>query len=111
MAQSRQVFDPLVAGDVDTLPFDFTSRLQAGETISTAVVTSSVYTGVDPNAATMINGAAVISGTVVNQSIATAPNVIGGLIGVIYFLICKITTSLGQVLQQTGYLSVIPPVP
>lgn len=111
MTQSRQILDPIVAGDSDTIQFDFTSKLAVGETISTQSVTSAVYSGTDANAASMVSGAAAASGNVVSQLIATSPAVAGGLVGVIYYLVCKITTSLGQTLQLAAYLSVIPAVP
>ena len=82
--------------------FDFTSRLAASETISTQVCTASVYSGTDPSPSSLIAGAATASGTIVTQK------VIGGIAGVIYELLCTITTSTGQTLQLMGYLAVVP---
>lgn len=102
----RVVINPKYLGETITISsFDFISRLLQGETISTAVVTNSVYTGVDPTPSAMINGAASFSGSVVSQSIT------GGVVGVIYALKCTITTSGGQTLQLTAYFAVIPDVP
>jgi hypothetical protein len=85
--------------------FNFISNLAAGETIATQVVTASVYTGVDANPANIISGAASVSGTSVMQLIT------GGVLGVIYELLCTITTSAGQTLEMAGYLAVIPDLP
>jgi hypothetical protein len=85
--------------------FPFVSQLAPGETISTQVVTASVYTGVDANPGAIISGAAAVVGTNVMQLIT------GGVLGVIYELLCTITTSLGQTIKMAGYLAIIPDVP
>lgn len=83
------------------LPFDFISVLSSGETLTSAEVTISVHSGVDAAAASMISGAASITGFIVSQL------VIDGEIGVIYLLNCAVTTSLGNSLIIRGYLAVI----
>jgi hypothetical protein len=85
--------------------FNFVSQLAVGETIENATVTASVYTGVDANPSAIVSGAATINGTVVMQLIT------GGVLGVIYELLCKIVTSLGQTIEQSGYLAIIPDLP
>lgn len=87
------------------LPFDFTSKLAAGETISTKVVTATVLSGVDPTPSAIVNGAATSSGSIVTQSITA------GVLGVFYLLVCKITTSLSQTLSLGGVLLVEPDGP
>lgn len=82
--------------------FDFTSRLAVAETISTAAVTASVYSGTDASPSSIINGSAAISGQAVTQSITA------GVLGVTYELLCTITTSLGQTLQLSAYLPIMP---
>lgn len=99
---SRVTFDGKLLGETVTETFDFTSRLASGETISTAVVTSSVYSGTDASPSSMISGANTISGTKVTQKIT------GGTLGVVYKLLCTITTSLSQTLQLSGFLAVVP---
>jgi hypothetical protein len=84
-------------------PFDFISSLQPGETISTQVVTASVYSGLDPSPASIISGAASVESTTQVWQLIT-----GGVVGVIYKLLCTVTTSLGQTLQQAAFLAVIP---
>ena len=41
-------------------PFDFAASMSSGETISTQVVTASVYSGTDPSPGGLISGAAVV---------------------------------------------------
>lgn len=102
---SRQDFEPKLQGESRILPFEFLSDLSPVETISTQVVTCTVWSGVDANPSAMISGSATSSGTVVSQLVT------GGVVGVVYYLLCTITTSLGQTLQSAGFLAVIPNVP
>lgn len=90
------------AGSTKTYTFDFTSDLAIGETISTQVVAASVYSGTDATPSAIISGVASASGTTVTQKITA------GVVGVIYELLCTITTSAGQTLTQPGYLAVLP---
>lgn len=89
-------------GETESFAFDFTSNLAVGETILTAVVTSVVYSGVDPSPSSMISGVASISGAIATQKIT------GGVLGVMYTVMCTITTSLGQTLQLPGFLAIVP---
>jgi hypothetical protein len=105
---NRVIFQPKRLGETivpNPSPFNFISQLAQGETISTATVTASVYTGVDANPSAVISGSASISGTVVSQKLT------GGVIGVIYEILCAAVTSLGQTIQLAGYLAVIPDLP
>lgn len=92
-------------GETVIIPFDFISKLSVNETIISAVCFASVYTGIDPSPSSMIAGTATIQGTIINQLIA------GGVLGTIYDLLCRITTSLGQVIELTAFLAVIPDLP
>lgn len=94
-----------LAGETKVFTFDFSSSLSTGETISTQVVTASVYSGSDAAPSSLISGLATASGAVVSQKIT------GGTLGVIYELLCTITTSLGQTLLLSGYTAVVPEVP
>jgi len=105
VSSTRVILDPKRVSDVVKIPFDFISKLAVGETISTKVVTASVWSGVDANPSAIINGAATSSGTVVTQSITA------GVLGVIYLLKCSITTSAAQTLSLAGLLTVIPDGP
>ena len=84
--------------------FDFISALAPTETLLTAVVVATVYSGVDPNPSAIISGSAAISGTQVTQLVT------GGVSGTIYGLVCTVTTSLGQTLNSAGFFSVDPPL-
>ncbi len=99
---SRIVLQSKLSGDILNATFDFTSSLGATETISTQACTATVYSGTDPSPGSLIAGAATASGNVVTQKI------LGGVVGVIYEIACKITTSTGQTLQLVGYLPVLP---
>ena len=94
-------FPPKLPGEVKKLVFDFISNLAVGETISTKSVAAYVWSGVDGTPGSLISGSATASGTKVTQSVA------GGIAGVIYKLVCTITTSLSQTLTLVGYLAVI----
>lgn len=102
---NRTIIPPKKGGETIFCPpqgFDFTPLLAAGETISSAGVSTWVYTGVDPNPTSIISGSAAISGSIVNQLIT------GGQPGTIYVLVCSIVTSLGQTADLIGYLAVVP---
>lgn len=81
--------------------FDFISQLKPAETITSASVACTVWTGIDSSPQSMVSGSASISGTEVTQLI------IGGIAGNIYRLNCTAITSLGQHLVLTGYLPVV----
>ena len=101
----RADLPPKLAGEVANYTFDFSSDLASGETISTKVVTAAVYSGTDASPSGIISGSATSSGAIVTQKIT------GGVLGVIYELLCQITTSAGQTLQQIGLLAIIPREP
>lgn len=98
---SRVTFGAKYAGETVLLPFDFTSRLSPGETISTEAVTASVYSGSDPTPNGIVQGAPSVSGAIVKQAIT------GGVVGVVYELLCTVTTSLSQTLELSGYLPLV----
>lgn len=104
MTTLQTSFPPKFVGSSLFADFDFASVLDVGETVSSAVVTSTVYSGTDASPSSMISGSASASGTTVTQLIT------GGVEGVMYYLTCTITTSNGQTLIMTGFLAVIPNV-
>lgn len=91
-----------LAGETKTVTFDFTSLLGASETISTQSCTATVYSGTDATPSAIISGSASASGAVVSQKITA------GTVGVIYYIVCTITTSLSQTLELSGFLAVLP---
>ena len=102
MAVNRQEFLPKYAGATCSVVFDFTSDLASSETIDSAVVTCTEYSGTDASPSSMVSGADSTSGYLVSQLIT------GGVVGNVYELLCTITTSLGQTLTKPGFLAVIP---
>lgn len=97
---SRLSFDQKGPLETVSLAFDFTSSLAAAETISTKAVVVTTYSGTDAAPSSLLNGSASSSGQVVTQSITA------GVAGVTYLLTCTITTSAGQTVQLSGYLTV-----
>ena len=102
---NRADLPPKLIGEVKIYTFDFTSDLAVSETISTQTVTATVYSGTDASPSSVVSGSATASGAVVSQVIT------GGTLGVIYELICQITTSTSQTLRQIGFLAVVPDEP
>jgi hypothetical protein len=99
--QKVQYF-PKKVGETAPVTFDFTSQMGVSETVSTQVVAATVYSGVDASPSAIISGSASASGKVVSQAITA------GVSGCVYQLVCTITTSLSQTLQQSSYLAVVP---
>jgi len=99
---SRQIIEGKSVSETVTLAFSFLSHLATGETISSASTTATVYSGTDASPSSLISGAASISGSTVSQKVT------GGTLGVTYILVCSAVTSLGQTLQISGYLVIVP---
>lgn len=81
---------PIDPEEIKIVTFDFTEELK-GNTATVAVVTASLPEGTDPDAATMVQGPAVITGAFVNQRVA------GRLLGLTYELKATVTDDLGLV--------------
>ena len=99
---SKIIFQPKVPSEIQILTFDFTSALASGETVTSASVSASVYSGTDITAGDLISGSASVSSPRVTQKVKS------GVLGVTYLLSCTAATSLGQSIVQSGFLSVIP---
>lgn len=100
----RLTFDPLHIGEIKQLEFPFSGALLLGETISSATITVSVYSGTDSNPSALKSGSLTISGTSVLQNFTGS----GGELGVVYNLLCTATTSAGRQLQARGFLALVP---
>jgi hypothetical protein len=81
--------------------FEFLSLLGTGETVSSATVTVTVWSGVDANPSALKSGAASCSGTRVTQTFT------GGLEGVIYLITVLGTTSTSQVVSLQSLLALV----
>ncbi|MGH7746159.1 MAG: hypothetical protein ACREQ5_15555, partial [Candidatus Dormibacteria bacterium] len=92
-------------GETGSYLFDYTSRLAPTETLSSAVVSASVYSGVDASPGGIISGSASVVGNAISQKITA------GVPGTIYVLSCVATTSAGSTLTIQGYLPVLPSQP
>ena len=96
------VLDGKKLGETLFEQIDFISQLAPNETIVSATCSCTVYTGNDPFPQNMIVGAANIQGTVVSQLVT------GGVLGTIYEILAAASTSLGQTIELSAYLAVIP---
>lgn len=102
---TRLDLPPKLLGETSLYSADFTGLLSSGETITTATVEASTYSGTDPAPAGLLSGPAAISGTIVSQLLT------GGVLGVMYEILFTAITSAGQTLQQVGYLAVVQGAP
>ena len=90
-----------LTGDTVPVTFDYLSRLQTGDTISSAAFGASVFSGVDASPSSIISGSATISGSKVTQKIT------GGVAGTIYKINGVAITAAGYTLTLIGYMPVI----
>lgn len=104
---SSVILQPQLIGTVQSTKFDFSSLLAAGETISTKSVAASVYSGTDTAPSGVVSGSASSSGAVVSQLIT----LVGKTAGVVYELLCTITTSAGQTLKLSAFLASVSDLP
>ena len=94
----RSIFDVKLATSNAQVVFDF--LLPAGETISSASVTATVYSGTDATPATLVSGNTTTGDSQVTQGL------VGGTAGVTYLLTCVATSSANTTYAQEGYLAV-----
>jgi len=97
----QQVQQVKKVGETADVLFDFSGKVPAGGSISSATVTAAVYSGVDANPSALISGADSISGAIVTQELTA------GVAGVIYELTCEALLSDGQTLRMSSYLAVV----
>lgn len=101
---SRQVFPTKFDSETLLLTFDFQADLAVGETLSGPTIAASVYSGTDASPSAIITGSATVSGATVTQKFT------GGTVGNIYYVVCTVATSLSQVLQRSGFLTIVSDV-
>ncbi len=99
---TRVVQPTKLLGETKTYTWDFGGSLGPSETILSAVATASVYSGTDLIPGNLISGSASWSGSQVSQNLAA------GTLGVLYEVLVTVTTSLGQTLQLSSFIAVVP---
>jgi len=98
---NKVIFGSKPSGETKKLVFDFASSLAVGETISSASVVATTYSGTDSSPSSIISGSDTTSGSQVTQAVTA------GTVGVTYLLTCTAITSASQTLQLAGYLVVL----
>jgi hypothetical protein len=88
-------------GETITVTWNFLGQIPFGQTISTPVVTISLYSGDDPSISGMALGSPSVSGADVTQKVQS------GNPGAIYRLRCTVTASGGAILTETHLLAVL----
>ena len=88
----------------ETLPitFNFSDKLQFGETVTGSAVACSVFSGTDPSPTSMV-------GTITNTSTTVTVTITGGVTGNLYLLVCVATASGSHNYSKEGRLAVIAP--
>lgn len=104
MSLGRVPLPTIPVGATQPIVFDFTDVLSQGETISSATVTLSVYSGTDGSPSGNKSGSVTISGAQVSQKIKP----VSGALGNIYQALCDATTSSANIYQKAGLLAVPP---
>jgi hypothetical protein len=97
---TRVVFEPKPVDETVERIFDFTSRLSEGESLASAVVTVSVFSGVDADPAAILSGSPRFDGLRVIQDF------IAGEEGTTYTVKCQAGTCNGQVASLAAYLAI-----
>ena len=97
-----QEFDQKRTDEIRVYGFDFIDKLPSGDGVSSATWTVTVHKGTDASPSSMISGAEIISGTIVEQLIT------GGTDGVTYLFECEAVSdgSPAQTLHGVGLLEV-----
>lgn len=98
------VVPPKLQQETRSNPIDFAPLLLAGQSLLSATVSVSVYSGIDPSPPTFI---VTTAGTVASV-IET-----GGVVGVIYSVrvLAVVTPGLSIILPATYYLAITPDLP
>lgn len=106
MSATRVELDPQRVGDAQLVPFDFSSKMQVSQVISSAVFTVTVWSGNDPSPNNLLSATVTIVGNVVE--LVKAAN--QGVAGTIYLI--KVTATLtggvGPTIILEGLLAVLP---
>jgi hypothetical protein len=90
------------ASEVVAPAFDFTSKAQPGETITSTKIIISVWSGNDTNPGLMYGGSTAINGLV------ASPKIVRGVVGCIYVIQVIATGSISGPMELDGLLAVLP---
>jgi hypothetical protein len=105
MSRTGDLLDPKDILEVDIITFDFSVKLNTGETILASpapIVTSEVFAGVDPEPSGVIAGVTEQSGdNIILQEI------LAGVVGVSYLIRCTVSTSQERKLTLSCILPVV----
>lgn len=106
MSSTRVELDPQRVADGQAVPFDCSSKLQVGQTVASAVMNVSVWSGNDPTPASLLTGAVTISGNIALKSKAINQ----GVAGTIYLIQCvfTLTGGVGTTVVLEGLLAILP---
>lgn len=103
MSSTRIILDPQRVADGQQIPFDFSSKIPNGQSITAGVVAVSVWSGNDPNPSALLSNTTSFTSTVF-----TAMKVAGaGVAGTIYLLRCTATLSASVAVLE-ALLAVLP---
>lgn len=108
MPQLNQAFSSRTPGEIILFGFDYSTNLQSGETIQSAIGTCTIEQGTDVNAAGRVSGGAIISNgnQFVSQLIDFA-TLSGCVPNNVYKIQIAATTSLGQVIYGWGNVAIV----
>ena len=101
-SSTRVILDPKRASEIVSPPFDFSAKCQAGDELSSPLVTVTVWSGVDPDPQAVYGGGSAINGFVIN------PTFQGGIVGVIYLIAVEVAASLSGTLELDALLAILP---
>lgn len=92
---------PKAASETRIIIADLASAMNAGDALSSATVTCSLWSGVDASPSSVISGSATVSGTKVTQKVT------GGVEGNIYILTFSGVTAATATVKATMYLAIV----
>jgi hypothetical protein len=101
----RSIMQSKKAGETITYQFNFQASLAANETIIGSTSQCKVYQGIDPLPELLLQNNPNPIGVIVYQTIT------GGIVGVVYEIVVTITTSLNNIIEQTGALAIEADLP
>lgn len=91
-------FDDQYAGETEVVGWDFSARLETGETLQSAAFAATDPSGIDPAPAGILQGAAAIDGAIARQRVANLAA------GARYAIVATVQTSGGRTLIEVGML-------